>query len=279
MKTLGEVLQLSAKFLSDKGVGSSRRMADELLSTLLNLPRIELYMQFDRPMETFELDRYRDYIKRAATGEPWQYIVGEVEFYHCKIAVSPKVLIPRPETEILVSKVVEQIPDQPLTVWDLCCGSGCMGIALKKARPQWNVALSDVSAEALAIARKNAEHNGAAVQFFQGDLLQPFAGQKADMVVCNPPYITESDYRGLDRGVREFEPKGALVGGPTGFEFYVRLAKELPRYLNPGAKVFFEIGTGMASQVVDLFQEACWIKKSAERDWASHDRFIFLEFQ
>jgi release factor glutamine methyltransferase len=279
MKTLGEVLQLSAKFLSDKGVGSPRRMADELLSTLLNLPRIELYMQFDRPMEVFELDRYRDYIKRAATGEPWQYIVGEVEFYHCKIAVSPKVLIPRPETEILVSKVVEQIPDQPLTVWDLCCGSGCMGIALKKARPQWDIALSDISAEALAVARNNGERNGAAVQFFQGDLLQPFAGRKADVVVCNPPYIAESEYAGLDQSVKGFEPKTALISGTTGFEFYARLAQELPRHLNPGAKVFFEVGTGMGSRVLDLFTDPCWVKKSAERDWAGHDRFIFLEFQ
>ena len=100
MKTLGEVLQLSAKFLGDKNVVNPRRMAEELLSHVVKLPRIELYMKFDRPMEETELEQYRGYIKRAVSGEPWQYIVGEVEFYHCKIAVSPKVLIPRQETEI-----------------------------------------------------------------------------------------------------------------------------------------------------------------------------------
>jgi len=279
MKTLGEVLQLSAKFLSDKKIVNPRRIADELLSHVVKLPRIELYMKFDRPMDEAELELYRGYIRRAASGEPWQYIVGEVEFYHCKITVSPKVLIPRQETEILVSKVLEKLPQDPLTVWDVCCGSGYIGIALKKARPEWDVALSDISAEALDVARLNVAKNEVSVDLLQGDLLQPFQGKKADAIVCNPPYVSEVEYPSLDREVRDFEPRQALVSGPTGLELYERLAQVLPGYLKPGGKVFFEIGAGMGKKVLDLFKAPCWVKKSMELDWANHDRFIFLEFQ
>lgn len=283
MKTLGEVLQLSAKFLKDKQIENPRRTAEELLSHIVKMPRLDLYMQFDRPLLAEEIDCYREFIKRKATGEPWQYIVGEVEFYHCHIQVKPGVLIPRQETEILVSKIVECFPDAapnaPFEVWDICCGSGSIGIALKKARPLWNVTLSDLSDVALQVARGNSQRNEVAVSFFQGDLLQPFQGKKADLVVCNPPYITEEEFVHLDPSVRNFEPKLALVGGVTGLEFYQRLAHELPHYLNVGAKVFFEIGTGMGEKVLSLFSDPRWVSKSVEADWAGHSRFIFLEIQ
>lgn len=279
MKTLGEVLQLSSKFLDDKAVVNPKRMASELLSHVVKLPRIELYMKFDRPMEENELEEYRGYIKRAARGEPWQYIVGEVEFYHCKIGVSSKVLIPRQETEILVSRIVSLVSHQSLKVWDICCGSACIGIALKKACPSWEVALSDSCSDALELARLNAGKNEVLIELHQGDLLKPFEGKKADVIVCNPPYISELDYQLLDKSVRDFEPRKALVGGFTGFECYERLAGELPRFLNSGGKVYFEIGAGMGERVLSLFNASCWLKKTIEFDWAGHDRFIFLEFQ
>lgn len=279
MKTLGEVLQLSAKFLSGKKIVNPRRIADELLSHVVKLPRIELYMKFDRPMDEAELELYRIYVRRATSGEPWQYIVGEVEFYHCKIAVSPQVLIPRQETEILVSKVLERLPRDPLMVWDVCCGSGYIGIALKKERPEWTVILSDISAGALEIARTNVMKNKVLVDLLQGDLLHPFQGKKADVIVCNPPYVAEGEFALLDREVRDFEPRQALVSGPTGLELYERLAEMLPSYLKPNSKIFFEIGAGMGKKVLNLFKAPCWVKKSLELDWANHDRFIFLEFQ
>jgi release factor glutamine methyltransferase len=263
MKSLGEVLQLSTQFLKEKNVDRPRRMAEELLSHIVHLPRIELYMNFDRPMADPELDLYRSYIVRKAKGEPWQYIVGEVEFYHCRFRVTPAVLIPRPETEILVSKIVETMPGTPLEVWDICCGSGCIGIALKKARPQWKVTLSDISEEALKIARENAIKNGVDVTFLQGDLLEPFRGKKSDILICNPPYVTEEEYAKLDLA---FEPKLALIGGTT---FYDRFSKE-----KLYGKVFFEIGAGMGPHLLHLFP-----KGKVEKDWAGHDRFFCLELE
>ncbi len=269
MKTLGEVLTLSAEFLQKRGIDRPRRQVEELLSCVLKLPRIELYMQYDRPMVELELNQLRDAIKRRAEGEPWQYIVGEVEFLGCRIQVNKNVLIPRQETEILADRILKELPTEPVEIWDVCTGSGCIGVALKKKRPDCKVVLSDISEEALSVARENTKD----IEILQGDLLKPFQGRKADLIVCNPPYIFESDYSRLDKEVREWEPKIALVGG---LEFYKRLAEELPGYLRPGAKVYFEMGTGMGEQVNNLFQGPFWKKKEVLQDWSSHDRYLVL---
>jgi len=273
MKTLGEVLKLSSEFLQKKGVDRPRREVEELLSSVLQLPRIELYMQFDRPLIEQELVQMREAVKRRSEGEPWQYIAGEVEFFGCSIKVNRDVLIPRHETEILVDRIVKEISETAVEIWDVCTGSGCIGIALKKKRPDCKVILSDISKEALLVAKENAEKNGVEVELLQGDLLQPFQG-KADIIVCNPPYISEKEYATLDREVREWEPKIALIGG---MQFYERLSHELPRYLHPHGKVYFEIGTGMGKQIKNLFTSVHWKTVQIAQDWSSHDRFLFLE--
>jgi release factor glutamine methyltransferase len=273
MKTLGEILTLSADFLQKRGIDRPRRQVEELLSYVLKLPRIELYMQYDRPMMELELTQLREAIKRRAEGEPWQYIAGQVEFLGCRIHVNKNVLIPRQETEILADKILKELPATPVEIWDVCTGSGCIGIALKKKRPDCNVVLSDISSEALTVAKENAAQNGVDIEALQGDLLKPFQGRKADLIVCNPPYIFEKDYSQLDREVRDFEPKIALVGGLV---FYQRLASELQNYLQPGAKVYLEMGTGMGAQVNNLFQGSFWKKKEILSDWASHDRYLVL---
>ncbi len=146
---------------------------------------------------------------------------------------------------------------------------------MKKKRPDCKVILSDISPEALAVAKENAERNGVEVEFLQGDLLKPFQG-KADIIVCNPPYISEKDYTQLDREVCDWEPKMALVSGLSGFELYQRLSHDLPRYLNPNGKVYFEIGTGMGQQVKNLFDPSIWKTVQIAQDWSSHDRFVTL---
>ena len=277
MKTVLDILKLSTTYLEEKGIEKPRREVEELLSFVLKLKRIDLYVQFDRPLEEEELTLLRELIKRKAKGEPFQYITGEVEFYRTRISLTPAVLIPRQETEILVSKIVESLPNEPLAIWDVCTGSGCIGISLKNARPEWTLTLSDISPEALEVAKKNAEVNGVEVSFVQGDLLSPFQGKKADVIICNPPYITEDEFAHLDAGVRNFEPKLALVGGSTGLEFYKRLASDLPHFLMPGGKVFFELGTGMGEQVKALFSEDVWARKEVTQDWSGHDRFFFAQ--
>lgn len=273
MKTLGEILKLSSEFLQKKGIDRPRREVEELLSFVLKLPRIELYMQFDRPLIEQELTQLREAVKRRAEGEPRQYITGQVEFLGCHISVSRNVLIPRQETEILVDRIVKELPKEPVEIWDVCTGSGCIGIAIKKKRPDCKVILSDISKEALSVARENAEKNTVEVEFLQGDLLQPFQG-KADIIICNPPYISEKEYATLDREVRQWEPQIALVGG---MPFYERLSCDLPRYLNPHGKVYFEIGTGMGVQLKNLFSTMSWKTVQIMQDWSSHDRFLFLE--
>lgn len=273
MKTLGEILKLSTDFLQKRGIDRPRREVEELLAHVLQLPRIELYMQFDRPLIEAELVQLREAVKRRAEGEPSQYIAGSVEFLDCRLKVNRNVLIPRPETEILVDRILKELPATPVEIWDVCTGSGCIGIALKKKRPDCKVVLSDISPEALAVAQDNAAYNLVDVEFLQGDLLAPFQGCKADIVVCNPPYVTEQEYASLDKEVRDWEPRKALVGGLL---FYQRLSHELPHYLNSGGKVYLEIGAKMGEQVKNLFNSPAWKSPQIAQDWSSHDRYLII---
>ena len=282
MKTLGDVLTLTADFLKDKQLPRARRTAEEMVAHSLKIKRLDLYMQFDRPVLESELEILRPMLKRAAKGEPVEYITGEVSFYHCAIKVTPHVLIPRPETEILVDQAcrllkAEQKPG--LHAWDVCTGSGCIGIAVKKACPDLTMALSDRSAEALQVAQENAEKNGVEVELRCGDLLEPFCGSKADVVFCNPPYVSDKEFIELGRSVKDFEPKEALCGGADGGDFYRRLSAELPALLNPGAKVFLEIGNQQGELLKALFSGKEWKTARLEKDWSGHDRFFFLEFE
>lgn len=269
MKPIAEVLKLSSEFLAERKIERPRRLAEDLLSHVLKLKRMDLYLQFDKPVVEAELSIVRDFLRRCGKGEPFEYVAGEVEFFGCKIKVDRSVLIPRPETEILVEMISKKVRGGSL--WDLCTGSGCIGIGLKKARPELSVTLSDLSGDALSLAAQNAKLNGVDVEILQGDLLTPFQGRKVDCVVCNPPYISQGEYAHLDPSVRNFEPKLALVGGDRGTELYERLARELPAYLNPGAQVFLEIGAGQGEAIKKLFPTG-----ELHRDWAGHDRFLLI---
>jgi release factor glutamine methyltransferase len=279
MKTLGEVLTLSVQFLKERQCERARRTAEELLAFVLKLGRIDLYLQFDRPLQEEELEQCRALMKRKVKGEPLEYIVGKVSFYQCLFIVTPAVLIPRPETELLLEAVLKQEVKEGAVAWDICTGSGCLGVALKKQRPQLEVVLADISLEALVLAEKNALGNGVEVKVVQGDFLIPFQGQKADLILCNPPYVTEGEYAALDLSVRDYEPKIALVGGEDGLLFYRRLSEELPPLLNSGAQLFLEIGASQGAAVSALFSASCWKNKRIEKDLSGRDRFFFLEFE
>ncbi len=279
MKTIGEILAMSAQFLKEKQCPRYRRDAEDLIAHALKLERMELYMEFDRPVQEFELELLRGLLKRAGKGEPIEYMIEQVIFYHCNIAVGPGVLIPRPETEILVDRVCKLLHGSEMAVWDLCTGSGCIGIALKKACPTLYVTLSDISEKALEFAALNAKNNAVDVEILKGDLLAPFAGKKANAVICNPPYVSSKEFLTLDPSVKDFEPKEALIGGEDGLFFYRRLAEDLPKYLHPNAKVFFEIGENQGESIVKLFAAPVWKNARVEKDWAGKDRFFFLEFE
>jgi release factor glutamine methyltransferase len=253
-----------------------------LLSAALGMQRMDLYLYFDRPLVEEELERMRQWIKRAATHEPVEYILPSVSFYHTELALSPAVLIPRQETEILVDKICKQFSSQDLEgkqVWDICTGSGCMGIALKKRFPGAYVVLADLSTAALEVATANAARNQVDVESVCSDLLSALKGRKADIVVSNPPYISSKEYEALSPSVRLFEPAIALVAGDKGLDYYERLKRDLPEHLNHQAKIFLEIGAGQGSDLLALFSEPHWVKRTIEKDWAGHDRFFFLEFE
>lgn len=283
MRTILEILKLSADYLSKKGISQPRLQAEELISQSLGIKRMDLYIQFDRPLNNEEVEKCRNWLQRRAQGEPLQYIQGWVDFFDCRIKVTPAVLIPRQETEILVDKIAkilskyETLKDKVL--WDICCGSGIIGIALKNRFNELTVCCSDISPEALVVAKENAKSNGVDIEFLEGDLFLPFKGRKTDFVVCNPPYISEKEFISLDCEVRDHEPRQALIGGETGLEFYQRLSHELPNHLNPGSKVWFEIGTAQGKGVQRLFEGDFWKHSCVENDWSGHERFFSLEIE
>lgn len=278
MKSVGEILNASAEFLARKKIDRPKRLAEELLAHALRIKRIDLYMQFDRPVEESELAQMRPWIKRISEGEPLEYIIGEVEFFGCRIKVDRRALIPRPETEILVDHIAKRLKAS-LSIWDICTGSGCIGIGLKKKFPNLSVSLADLSRDALALASENAILNEVEVECLLGDLLDPFPGRKTDAVVVNPPYVSVNEYLSLDPSVKNFEPKMALIGGEKGIEFYERLEQTLPQFLNPGAQVFLEIGFTQGDAVQKIFSSSFWTKQECLDDWSGKNRFFFLEMQ
>lgn len=283
MKTVREVLNASRSYLEEKGLSIPRRSVEEVFAYILKVDRIHLYANFDRPLEENELQQCRQALKRLCTNEPWQYIVGELPFYGCTFHVKPGVLIPRQETEILVDKIAQALKKrgaetEELILWDLCTGSGCMGISLKKKFPLLRVILSDLSNEALAIARENAQRNGVEVEMRQGDLFAPFTGEKADFIISNPPYISEAEYQLLSPEVKNFEPVQALVGGPTGLEFYQRIADAFVNHLNSQGQLWMELGHKQGEAVKALFTQKGYENATWEPDWSGNDRFFYVLF-
>ena len=280
MRSVRDLITLSAEYLEKKNIPHPRRSAEDLLAFVLKKKRLELYFDYDIPIEDHEIDFFRSLLKRRGVSEPFEYITEEIQFFDCSLTITKDVLIPRQETEILLSKAmvaIEKEGGQNKILWDLCSGSGCLGIGAKKKCPELEVTLSDLSLEALSCAQKNIEKNKLNIQTIQGDLLAPFYGKKAHFILCNPPYISEDEYLTLDDSVKRYEPKNALISGASGYEFYCRLAHDLPSHLYPGGKVFLEIGSGQGKMISEIFNQSCWKSKYYESDWAGHDRFFFLE--
>lgn len=278
--TVQKVLTEIAEAFQAGGLSNPRRQAEDLLCDLLGCSRSQLLLDQDLSITEEKKLQAHQWTQRRLLSEPLAYITGHAEFYGCSLEINPAVLIPRPETEILVDKVAAYLRNEDLQgkiLWDLCCGSGCIGIALKKMFPALEVSLSDCSPEALALAGRNAAANRVDVACLCGDLLTPFMGKKAHFVVSNPPYVSENEYLNLDSEVRDFEPRIALVAGDDGLDIYRRLARELPGHLYPRGLVALEIGYSQGEAVKEIFRHPPWKNQRVENDWAGHDRFFFLE--
>lgn len=282
MITIREVLVKSQTFLEGKGVSSPRRQAEEIVSLCLQKKRIDLYMEFDQPLAEKELVMIRQMLMRRAKKEPLQYIQGVVHFFHTKLQVNPSVLIPRQETELLVEKIYNELKQNPLknkVLWDIGTGSGAIAISLKKALPDLTVIASDLSEDALQVAKANAQAENVKIKFFKGSLFEPFQGLKADFIVSNPPYISEDEFQLLEEEVKNYEPKISLVAGKSGLEVYQSIACVLKQYLNQPAKVWLEIGYSQGEAVKEIFKLNGFDKVDFEKDYSLNDRFFSLELE
>jgi release factor glutamine methyltransferase len=248
-----KILTWTKGYLADKGVENPRLEAEWMLCEALSLDRVGLYLNFDKPLSDSELAAYRGMVARRGKREPLQYILGSQEFMGLEFQVSPAVLIPRHDTEVLVTQGVKRGATAG-SILDIGSGSGCVAIALAKALPEAEVCSVDISGEALAVARENAEKNDAPVQFFQGALFEPFPGRRFDMIVSNPPYIPAVELATLQQEVRGFEPMSALDGGADGLDFYRQITQDAPEHLNPGGWLLFEVGAGQAPDVLGLLR-------------------------
>ena len=246
-----KILNWTKAYLAEKGVENPRLEAEWMLCEALSLDRVGLYLNFDKPLSDHELAAYRSMVVRRAKREPLQYILGSQEFMGLDFQVSPAVLIPRHDTEVLVTEAAKRGCGSR-SILDIGTGSGCVAIALAKALPEAQVLSVDISGEALAVARDNAQRIGVSVEFVQGSLLEPFTGRRFDMIVSNPPYIPAADLDTLQQEVRGYEPLSALDGGADGLDFYRRITQAAPGYLNPGGWLVFEVGAGQAPQVLEL---------------------------
>ncbi len=248
--TVGEASRQAIRFLSEHGIESPRLTAEVLLSRALGQDRVYLYAHPEAPLPELAWIHFGRWLHERTQGMPLQYITREQEFYGRPFAVGPGVLIPRPETELIVELALR---NEPTTVLDIGTGSGILAITLALEWERPTVA-TDISAEALRIARANAEALGAPVQFVQADLAAAFAGHSFDAIVTNPPYVPAGDGPGLQREVRDWEPPTALFSGPDGLDHYRRLEPLCRRLLRPGGWLLGEFGYGQAAAIAELFQ-------------------------
>jgi release factor glutamine methyltransferase len=235
-----------------------RRDAELLLLRLLQRDRAFLLTHPEALLTSEQLARYAVWLDRRAAHEPVQYILGEQEFFGLNFAVTPDVLIPRPETEHLVEALIARVPhDRPLRIADIGTGSGAIAVVLAHSLPMAQVTALDISAAALAVAQRNAEthHVASRIRFLESDLLNAVAGESFDAIVSNPPYIPEADRASLEPQVREYEPSGALFAGPSGLDVYERLIPQARIALRPEGWLLMEIGQGQHTALAKLLAE------------------------
>jgi release factor glutamine methyltransferase len=275
VKTLGEVLAASAGYLEEKGSPSPRLDAELLLAHALDVTRVELYTHHDRPLTEDELAAIRELIRRRARREPVAYITGSKGFRTIELQVDDRVLVPRPETELLVERSLALLQgvEEP-RVLDVGTGSGAIALSVAAELPGARVTAVDVSPGALSVARANAERLGLEVEFVEGDLLDGVAGRTFDAVLSNPPYIAEPHLGLSDPEVREFEPRLATVSGPDGFEIYRRLLAPARDLLEPRGVVVVECGDGQAPWIASELEGLGYRDVAVHRDLAEIERVV-----
>lgn len=270
------MLEWGTEYFKKKDIPDPRHSIEWLLAETLQVKRLDLYLKFDRPLSQTELDTIRPLVKKRAQHEPLQYIIGYTEFMNAHITVSPDVLIPRIETEQLVEIILDNHPpDNSLSVLDIGTGSGCIPIALKMERPGWNVEALDISADALGIARQNAEANKTEINFWEGDILQwnqLSFNHSFNLMVSNPPYVLPAEKKLLEKQVVNHEPSLALFcENPE--EMYGSIIECAQSHLTSNGTLYLEIHEQYSKSVLHFFNTSLW-ETSLLKDYEKKPRFI-----
>jgi release factor glutamine methyltransferase len=279
---IGRALVAATQRLEEAGGDTAGLDAQVILGHILGQDRGWLYAHYDQPLTQAQAEQYADLVARRATAEPVAYIIGHREFYGIDLLVDERVLIPRPETELLVDAVLDHIESRPspaVRLADVGTGSGAIALAIAQDCPQAEIFAIDLSADALAVARANLERLDAHEQItlLQGDLLAPLP-LPVDIIAANLPYITSGDYPHLMADVRDYEPRLALEAGPEGLDVIERLLREAPEHLNPNGVIFLEIGSNQGASVVACVEQCLPQARqiSLRQDYHGFDRLVVV---
>jgi len=281
--TTGKLLEWVTGYFTKHGVDSPRFSAEMLLAHVLGVKRIDLYTGFEKLVEEAYLTPLRELVKRCAQHEPLAYLIGKTEFYSMEFVITRDCLIPRPETEMLVQRAVEflRLREGRQHVLDLCTGSGCIAAAIARNHPAAHIVATDISDAALAVAARNVEKHRVndRVRLLCGDLFDPvIAGldvTQFDLITANPPYVSTAEYEKLDRNVKDYEPKQALVAGIDGLDVYRKITAAVDRFLKPGAALMMEIGYRQSAAIRRLLEAAgIFSRITVEKDFSNNDRLV-----
>ena len=279
MLSVLESIKLSTEYLEKKGIESPRLNAELLLASILNCKRFDLYVMFDQPLKNEEIDKYREWIARRGKFEPLQYITGNVEFYGLNFKVTPAVLIPRPETEILIETIVEHYSDKPeLKILDVGTGSGNIAVSLAKHLQNSIVSSVDISEEILEIAKQNAANNSVdSIEFINGNILtgEGLNGSNFDIIVSNPPYVSKDEFPSLQKEIIDYEPRHAVTDEGNGINFYEKISSFAKERLNTGGKIFYELGKDQHIIVEGILNDNGFKNIRIKKDFQNVERVIY----
>ena len=279
--TIKKLLEWISGYFETNGVDAPRLSAELLLCDVLKLERIQLYTLFDKAVAPNDLATLRAMVKRVAEHEPVAYLVGRCEFYSLPLTITADCLIPRPETEHLVERAVDFLRSRPAPqrVLDLCTGSGCIAAAIAKNVPEVEIVATDISDAALKVAATNIEKLGLSghIQLLCGDLFDPIISglddTQFDLIVSNPPYVSDDEFEALDKNVKEYEPALALRAGVDGLDVYKRIIENVADFLKPDGGLMMEIGYAQGDAINQLLTDAKLFKEiKIEKDFANNDR-------
>ncbi len=275
--TISSLLNWTVNYFKSKNIQSARLDAEVLLSHVLRQERIYLYVHFDEPMEQNELSKFREYVKKRAQHVPIAYIIGEREFMGLPFKVTKDTLIPRPDTEILVENVLNNVDkDKEIEIVDIGTGSGAIILSLLVNLPKAQGKTVDISSKAIEVAKENAVNLQVndRCKFFVGDLFAPLNGNKFDVIVSNPPYIPKKDIATLEDDVKEYEPVSALTDGGDGLSYYRRLLSEGKAYIKENGFIALEIGIYQSEDVKQIAMDNGWKNIKIIKDYAGIDRVV-----